>query len=176
MKRILLGVCAGLLAAAASARADATSKMKKIDEVFELTRADQMLKMMQEQAKAGIRSQLAAVGMKNAQAIATELDRVLVPLMNQEMSWDKLKPRLEAVYDETFSEQEISGILDFYHSPTGKAMLDKMPALTAKSAAIAQDMMRAVMPKFMEAMPGIMERIDKQYPDSSEPAASPKAK
>jgi hypothetical protein len=96
--------------------------------------------------------------------------------MNQEMSWDKLKPRLQALYDETFSEEEITSILDFYHSPAGKALLDKMPTLTAKAAALGQEMMRAVMPKFMEEMPKIMERIEKQYPETGIPAPAPKAK
>ena len=58
-----------------------------------------------------------------------------------------MKDRYVRLYDETFTAQEISGILEFYKTPTGSAMLDKMPVLISKSMTIAQEQMGDLMPE-----------------------------
>jgi hypothetical protein len=169
MTRFILSFTAVALAVVLPVHADQASKSKKIEEIFELTKADQSIKAMQAQTRAGLQSQLAAVGIRDAQAIGAELDRVLKPLMEESLSWDKMKPRMVRLYDETFSEEEIAGMLDFYHSPTGRAMIDKMPALLSKSVALSQEMMRDVMPKLLQAVPAIVEKYEKNNPELPAP-------
>ncbi|MFN0128498.1 MAG: DUF2059 domain-containing protein [Verrucomicrobiales bacterium] len=52
----------------------------------------------------------------------------------------ELKTRLTALYKESFTEAELSDMLAFYETPTGKKALEKIPALFQKGAAIGQDL------------------------------------
>lgn len=54
------------------------------------------------------------------------------------------------LYSNAYSEEEIDGILAFYHSPAGRAMLAKTTDLTERSIAISQRRMDAIAPKIQE--------------------------
>jgi len=41
------------------------------------------------------------------------------------MSWEAMKPEFIKLYDDTYTEDEISGILLFYQSAPGQAMLTR---------------------------------------------------
>jgi hypothetical protein len=45
---------------------------------------------------------------------------------------DKLIDRMAPLFAATFSEKELQDLVNFYESPTGKAMMAKMPVLMAK--------------------------------------------
>ena len=53
-------------------------------------------------------------------------------LTKSRMSWEKLRPAYVKAYSETFSEEEIDGILAFYESLAGRAMQAKMPVFIQK--------------------------------------------
>jgi len=73
-------------------------------------------------------------------------------VMKDEMSWQKLKPKYVQLYRETFEQEEVDGLLAFYASPAGQAMLTKMPVVMQKSFAMSQSMMQSVLPKLEEAL------------------------
>ncbi len=49
---------------------------------------------------------------------------------------DKIRPQLVRLYSETYSAEEIDGILAFYESPAGRALLDKRPVIMSKTMAL----------------------------------------
>ena len=59
-------------------------------------------------------------------------------LIADRMSWEKLKPKFAAIYDETFSKQELSDIVAFYKTPSGQSLLQKMPRLIARGSQLGQ--------------------------------------
>ncbi len=58
-----------------------------------------------------------------------------------------MKPRFIDLYATTYTEQELDGILGFYKSAAGRAMLEKMPQLMQGSMAISQDAVAALVPE-----------------------------
>jgi hypothetical protein len=60
----------------------------------------------------------------------------------------KLLAEMVPVYAQTFSEKELSDLLVFYESPTGKAMIDKQPLVMAR----LQPAMAQIMPEMMAKM------------------------
>jgi uncharacterized protein len=58
-----------------------------------------------------------------------------------------MRPGYVKAYSETFSEEEIDGILAFYESPAGRAMQAKMPILMPKIMALAQAQAGELMPE-----------------------------
>jgi uncharacterized protein len=67
-------------------------------------------------------------------------------VIEAEMSWDRLKEDYIKVYAETFTVEEMNGIIAFYHSPAGKAFAAKQPELNKGMMKISQKMMMRVAP------------------------------
>jgi hypothetical protein len=51
----------------------------------------------------------------------------------EEMGWEKLRPLIVQVYSESFSEEEIQGLIAFYESPTGRMFVQRMPQVTERT-------------------------------------------
>lgn len=75
--------------------------------------------------------------------ITPEQAQALTEAVNESMAglMTKMVERMIPLYAETFSEKELQELVTFYEGPTGRAMLAKMPALTAKMTPIMTEMM-----------------------------------
>lgn len=98
------------------------------------------------------------------QSISAEQQRMLdvipekfVAVMREEMSWKKMKPQYVQLYRETFEQEEIDGMLAFYASPAGQALINKMPVVMQKSLALSQSLLQSVYPKMKAAMQEAMK-------------------
>lgn len=80
-----------------------------------------------------------------------------VAVMREEMSWEKMRPMYVKIYRETFEQHEIDGMLAFYATPAGKALINKMPVVMQKSMAVSQSMLRSFIPKMRAAMEEAMD-------------------
>ena len=89
-------------------------------------------------------------------------------LMHDEMDWRKLKPEYEQMYMDTFSQDEIDGILAFYRTPSGQAMIQKMPVMMGKVMQLTQSRMQNLMPRVMQIMQDAMKDAK---PAGAQPAA-----
>jgi hypothetical protein len=78
--------------------------------------------------------------------------RQFVEVMRQEFNWSTLKPIYVGIYRESFSQEEIDGLVAFYRSPAGQAFVNKMPVVTQKSMAAVQAMLGPLGQKMKAAM------------------------
>ena len=62
-----------------------------------------------------------------ARASAAEIQERSLAIVRKMLNWETLKPRFIDLYAETYTEPELDGILAFYKSPAGQAMLNKVP-------------------------------------------------
>ena len=83
------------------------------------------------------------------QAIANMKDR-MVALVQGEFAWEKLEPMYLRIYKESFTEEEVAGMLSFYKTPAGQAVIYKMPALMQKSMLEVQKMMFGFAPQIQK--------------------------
>jgi len=149
MKRTL--VFALLLAPVALA--DPASKAAKIDQLFVAMNVEaqqkQVMAQMQQMVMAQVKAQIPSAG---DQAKAEELQKKMFALIADETSWQKIKPVMAKAYSDTYTEPEIDGILAFYKSPAGKAMVDKQPALMGKVMTGMQAQMSTIMTDIQNLM------------------------
>ena len=75
-----------------------------------------------------------------------------VQVMREEMTWDKMRPLYVQIYQESFTQEEIDGLIAFYESPAGVAFVEKMPFVMQKSMSIMQSRMAPMMEKMKAAM------------------------
>ncbi len=62
----------------------------------------------------------------------------MVVIMKDELSWEKTKPIYVQVYRENFTQKEVDDLLVFYTTPTGQALIQKMPVVMHKSMELTQ--------------------------------------
>jgi hypothetical protein len=68
-------------------------------------------------------------------------------MMKELLAWEKLEPAYVRVYQKTFTQQELDGMLAFYKTPIGAAMIAKMPAVMQNTMEEMQSLMGPVMEK-----------------------------
>jgi len=92
----------------------------------------------------------------------------MMDLIMKEMSWEKLKDDYIAIYAETFTEEELSGLVTFYKGPIGRKFTDKQPELMQRSMQVSQKQMIELMPKIQKLTQEMMEQETAQPQDSSD--------
>lgn len=148
--------CALLLAPLACA--DETTKAAKVDQLLTVMNIEQQQKQMMDQMSqmviGQIKEQMTKQGNVSPAEMAKMEDRQkrLFALIADRTSWEHMKPVYVKAYSDTFNETEIDGILAFYKSPAGKAMIDKQPALNGKIMESVQAQMADLMPAIEQIM------------------------
>ena len=80
-------------------------------------------------------------------------------------AWDKLEPMYFKVYRDTFTQEEVDGMLKFYKTAAGKAMITKMPMV-----------MQRTMTEMQQMMGPIAQRLQKMETESIEELKATPAK
>jgi uncharacterized protein len=146
-----------LLVTGPFAGAQELTKQAKIERLLTAMNADAMIDQMFEQIKAMTAAQAPPGTTPEQAAKAREIQSKILDLVKARISWEKMRPQYVQLYSETFSDEEISGMLGFYQSPAGRAMLAKMPTLTTKIMQVAQAQLTDLLPEIQritrEAMP-----------------------
>jgi hypothetical protein len=95
----------------------------------------------------------------HGETLSAEQQRVLdavparfVAVLREEFNWEKMKPMYVQIYRDSFDQEEIDGLVAFYRSPAGQALVNKMPGVMQKSMAMAQSQMQALLPKMKAAI------------------------
>jgi uncharacterized protein len=146
-----------LFAPLLTAHADDASKLAKIEELFKVSKMDRLtnesMKLAMDQVNSGMMQQLMGVQLSaNQQQKVSELSEKVANIVKEALSWDKLEPDYAKLYAATYTEEEIDGILAFYKSPAGQAMVEKSPTVLKQASAIAQDRMKAAVPEIQKLM------------------------
>jgi len=136
------------------APAPTAATLADAENVFRVMRFDEMMgKMIESQKKA-----MSPMIMQSMTAVAARMnltpeekeeflamqkkgfDDMMSSIMGPEMRADMAK-----AYSETFSKEELAGLANFYGTPTGQALVDKTPAVSAK-------MQQLMMPRLQQSM------------------------
>lgn len=83
----------------------------------------------------------------------------MVKVMKQELSWENTKPIYVQVYGENFTQKEIDDLLIFYATPTGKALIEKMPAVMNKSMELTQARIAPMMQRIQQEMKQAIDEV-----------------
>ncbi|MFN2622047.1 MAG: DUF2059 domain-containing protein [Chthoniobacterales bacterium] len=73
--------------------------------------------------------------------------REMNSLMKELLDWKKLEPIYVRIYQKSFTQAEVDGMIAFYKTPAGQAMIGKMPAVMQNSIDEMQQLMGPVMEK-----------------------------
>ena len=152
-------LCTALLLAFALCRAAVAAPPSEASvlRLLDLTNAESMMGSMMEyieqSMRAGMQQAVAGQRLTPQQQRALDLaPRKIVAAFREDLGWSTLKPMYVAIYQETFDQSEIDGLIAFYETPTGKALVAKMPIVMQKSMAAGQERMQRLLPRLQAAM------------------------
>ena len=151
MKRTLV-IAACILAIAAVSRSEESKRRALAEELMVMMDMKENIEKAFDMVKEMIPDQVRQYGDAGAEA-ATAAEKQAQDMMDfiqKEMSWDKIKEDYINVYSETFTEEELAGIVEFYKSPAGQSFIKKQPELMRRSMEISQKQMMELMPKIQE--------------------------
>ncbi|NNM81178.1 MAG: DUF2059 domain-containing protein [Burkholderiales bacterium] len=142
-----------LLASSVAMATPATDR--SIDELLTVTEAKSLVDRMQGQI-GGLMKGSVGQALKGRSPTAKEqkaIDHMLErtsALLKANLSWEKLEPMYVRLYKETFSEEEVKGMLAFYRTPSGQAVIHKMPLLMQKVMLETNTMIRSMSPEMQK--------------------------
>lgn len=71
-------------------------------------------------------------------------------MVKELLSWDSMESLYLKVYEDTFTQDEIDGMVAFYSSPAGRAVIAKMPLAAKNSLSEMQQRMQQMIPKLQQ--------------------------
>lgn len=140
MASIRLSAAVGAFVLLASGSASAAPSAKQLELAHRYIAAAHMDRTLDQTLKALMPAMLASAP-KNDKL--SDKDRQMLVDVTMEVTRDmmgKMIARMEPVIADTFSEDELQGLVTFYESPTGQALIAKTPQLAAKMSPVMKDL------------------------------------
>lgn len=125
--------------AASAASIDHLMKLTKVESIIEtiFTQTDQMMMGMAQQM--GIQG--------NERPLFDQYVKDIQILMRTEISWEKMRAPLVAVYADTFTQKEVDDMVAFYKTESGQSLIEKMPGVMNQSMEVSQKLLMSLMPQ-----------------------------
>lgn len=154
MKRLAFLLCL-LFCLPPSAHADDAAKRAKVTEMLNLLHIDrtmdQLMNIFEQQAIAASNAKMTGQGANADQKARVDaFQKQLFEFIESQISWKAMQSDYVDMYAQTFTEDEIDGILAFYKSPAGVAMIAKTPELTSKASLMAAKKMLTIKPEIQK--------------------------
>jgi hypothetical protein len=150
---------------AASATATANSPSEaSIKQLLEVTQARKLVDSIMSQMDNLMQQAVvqAAAGRDIPDSVQKEVDRQrteIIAMMKQVLDWQKLEPMYVRIYQKTFTQSELDGMLAFYKTPAGAAVITKMPSIMQNTMDEMQGMMGPVMEKIQRLQQDVAARM-----------------
>ncbi len=140
------------LATTAVFAADKPASDASIREMLQLTEArkliDGVFPQLEGMVNASMRDALKGrtPSAEERQAMAN-MTAKMMKMMQDELSWDKLEPLYLRIYQKSFTQDELDGMIAFYRTPAGIALVKKLPVVMQETMGAMQAMMKPMMEK-----------------------------
>jgi hypothetical protein len=171
MKILTFVAVATLLAVRVHAEAPSRMSINRLLEVTQASKlsaamSDQMTQMMEGsigQATAG--KDLSASESQAAQKMMTKLSAQI----KDAVSFDHTRDIYVQVYSETFTQEEVDGLIAFFSSPIGQSYIAKTPLIAQRTSALMQERMGAIMQQLEKSVSDATSQFEKSTDGSANP-------
>ncbi len=180
--KLVVTLVFAVFASQAAAAQDAKPSEASIRQLFEVMHSSKLLDAYLTQIEGTVQAamQQAFAGQQpnpKQQKIMDELGRNIASLVKEQLNWPSVEPMMIEVYRNTFSQHEVDGMLTFYRSEAGQAVISKLPAATQQTMAGIQNQVKALTPKVVQLERDTAAQLraagDAEHPAPSVPGAQP---
>lgn len=146
---------------------DAPASDASIRELLELSNAKQLLESVRVQVNRMMEASMrqATQGKEispDKQAVLDDMRTQMLAVFDEMMSWDKLQDLYMRTYRASFTQGEIDGIIKFYKTPAGKALINKLPVIMQNVMTEVQGMLQPMQQKLMKIQQDAMQKLKSQ--------------
>lgn len=152
--KFILSLAVLLLLVPASAQESTT--LAPIDELLKIMKFEQTVIDGGEAGFVMVEKSLAGQDLNKEEM--GEVKDAFIAYMTKVASDPQLKIKTKAIYEETFTDNEITALISFYKTPTGKKSLEVMPTLTGEIMGFSQQLAQKHVGSFQNALTKILER------------------
>ena len=150
--RCTLPLVLAVFAALPMAHADDASHRAKAEQMLSVTKSDTQMQTQLAALEARIqelaKQQSGVAPLNTAQTKLTDdYQKQIHDITLDEVGFEKVRPLIVQYYVDSFSEAELDGILAFYKTPAGQALINKTPDLAMKSTMLVQNRIKELQPK-----------------------------
>ncbi|HKC15875.1 MAG TPA: DUF2059 domain-containing protein [Steroidobacteraceae bacterium] len=133
-------------------------------ELLEVTQAHKILDTVMGQVDTTIRNTTTqALAGKSLtpeqQTIFDDGRHQMVSVLNEALSWDIMEPLYMDTYRRSFTQSEMDGMLAFYKSPAGQAMIAKLPLVVQNIMQLTGERMQVITPKLEQIQQDMVQRL-----------------
>jgi hypothetical protein len=150
--------------------ADEASKLKLVDEMFVILKLDSQLSIMLTQIKE-MQRRFVFDKLEGNKELQSESDRMITEmfdLLEKEFAQGPFLNNCKKLYVGVFTEKELEGIIQFYKSEAGQAVINKMPEMLHKVLSMSEQLAKDLQPKIEKI---IQEYRDRQKGNKKESSA-----
>jgi len=163
---LILTLCASLVHAVdnPSAPPSTTPTEASIKQLLEVAQAHKLIDSVMAQMDSLMQQTIAQAtkGQQIPAKVQKDIDQrrgELLAMMKDLLDWKKLEPMYVRIYQKTFSQQEVDGMIAFYKTPAGQAVMSKMPAAMQNTIDEMQQMMGPVMQRMQQMQQDVVAEM-----------------
>lgn len=153
MKRLLVLIC--LCVAAPSFAQDKVASEASLRELLTITKSQQLVDGMYGQLDGMM--QQAMHDALNGKTLTDEQEKIMsdartqmIGVLREEMTWEKLEPSFIDIYQKVLTQKEVDGMIAFYKTEAGVAVIEKMPQVMQLSMELVMELMQKISPRIQQ--------------------------
>ena len=138
------------IAVSIACAADTPPSEASIKELLEVTHAHKLLDTMMSQMDTILKTAMDQA--TQGQPVPSEVKNQIaqfeteMKVATKEMlDWRKLEPMYVRIYQKSLTQQDVDGMVAFYQTPSGQALINKMPLVMENTMTEMQQMMQPMM-------------------------------
>ena len=144
--------------------ADQPPTEASIKQLLEIGQAHKLVDAMMAQMDGLMKQAMeqAAKGQQLSPKIQKDIEKRRADTMaavKEVLDWNKLEPMYVRIYQKSLSQQEIDGMIAFYKTPTGQAVLNKMPVVLQNTMTEVQQMMQPMIQRMQRMQQEVVAEI-----------------
>ena len=148
---LVLAVCASQAAYAQDAKPAEESLRQLFEVMHSSSLLDAYLTQIDGTVRASMQQALAGQQLNPKQKkILDDMGREIGSLVKAELNWSAIEPVMIEVYRNTFSQHEVDGMLAFYRSEVGQAVIAKLPTAMQQSMTSIQGHVKTLTPRIVQ--------------------------
>jgi hypothetical protein len=121
---------------------------------------DNAVTVLDSSMDAGIKQSLAGKTVTpKMQAAIDEMRGKMVEVFKESLAWKDMEPLFIEVYQRSLTQEEVNGMIQFYESDAGKAVVRKLPVIMANTTQLMQERMKTVLPKIARIQQEMAEKV-----------------
>jgi len=161
----VIGLSCAIALSAGSAADNSPASEASIKQLLEVGQVHKLVDTTMEQMDAYMKqiTQQAVQGQRVSPETQKYIDRAEAEMMaavREVLDWKKLEPMYVRVYQKTFTQEEVDGLIGFYKTPTGQALLTKMPAVMQNTLNEMQQIVQPMMQRMQQMQQQIVAEIE----------------